>query len=1317
MTSTKKILLLLLPLGIVLLIATIYHSNNSEYADNTAVEPQISRRRRAIKPATIHYCKFNQYYDQEEGRCLGVPGGGKVLHIENGQSCGINVLKPHCKSSLYYHICKRDKSILAQCANRQIFDNRLQRCIYYDSSKLTPSIIPPDDYTYYDHVRMPRCTRYGRFPVPGHCSMFYTCDTNGHRLHQSVFKCPQNTGYQVDKGVCNIVADCVNDNSVDTTVCVPDAPGENVESSHLDEAVDEKEISEILEGSKASTDDPIVEKEENVNFKNFDDIITTTPVNIIGPLSENNYNDNDNDTEVSNNNASSLNPIKEDLISEGSDEKIMYSQTPNQLETMQKASDEGQNEEDESSLLNLRITSPLTTELDDTPHSITEQYRNNEDSTVMPSNFNDDSVDLYSTSTSNTQEPTPISDISPNINEKMQDAATEEYKNKEDSIVSSPNLNTDSVDLYSASTISNVPESISNRDVSLNADEKMQDAITEQNRSNEDSTMTPSIFNTHSVDSTPTISNVPESSPISDMLPNIGEKMQDVITEQYKNNENSTLTPSNFNTDSVDQYSAPTISNVQESTPISDVLSNINEKMQDAATEQYKSNEDSIVPPSNLNSDSVDLYSAPTMSNIPESSPISDVSPNVDEEMQDEATEQYRNNEDSIVTPSNFDTDSIDSASIINNVTASSPISDVSPNIDEEIQDAIPKQYRNNEDSTMTPSNFNTDSVDQYTPLIVSNVAESSPISDVSPNIDEEIQDAIPKQYRNNEDSTMTPSNFNTDSVDQYTPLIVSNVAESSPISDVSPNIDEEIQDAIPKQYRNNEDSTMTPSNFNTDSVDQYTPLIVSNVAESSPISDVSPNIDEEIQDAIPKQYRNNEDSTMTPSNFNTDSVDQYTPLIVSNVAESSPISDVSPNIDEEIQDAIPKQYRNNEDSTMTPSNFNTDSIDKYPAQTISNVPESSPISDVLPNVDEKMQDGITEEYRGNEDSIITPSTLNTDTVDQYLASTTVSNTAESSPIGSTSSKIDEEMQDAGTEQSKNNEDSTLMPSNWNSDLVDLYSAPTINNISESFPISDVSPNLDEKMKDAITEEYKNNEDSIVTPSNFNTDSVDKYSAPTVTDVSESPISDVPSNIDEKMQDAITEEYRNNEDSIITPPNLNTDSVDQYPVSTINNGAESSPINSMSPKIDEEMQDAATGQDRNNEDSTSNFNTDSITDSPRYDSDILSSPSTLAMLPPQAAVDQIATEGLSEATPSIDSKTVDTSSFTPDGVESFSARYLPDNTELYLTPTTESTFLKEVTDDIATTIHSIQEPSISDTDLVMQSSKDSTETSPTFVTE
>ncbi|XP_024866998.1 uncharacterized protein LOC112451572, partial [Temnothorax curvispinosus] len=460
MTSTMKTLLL--PLGILLLIAIVYRSSsNSGYTDDTernAVELQVIRRRRTLKPfiASIHCCKLNQYYDQEEGRCLGVPGGGKVLHVENRRSCGLNVLKPHCKSSLYYHICKRGKSILAQCASGQIFDNRLQRCVYYDSSKLTPNIIPPDSYMYFDRVRVPSCTRSGRFPVLGHCSMFYTCETNGHRFHQSVLKCPQNTGYQVDRGVCNIVPDCQNNNSVDT-VCVPDAPGENVESPSVDEAEERnvKETSEILDESTASADDPIVEKKENVNSKIYDDIITT-PGSITGTLLENN--DNDSNMDVSGS-------VKEVLVPDGSiDEEIMHSQVPNLPEPVQKTSDEGQNEENgSSSLLGLRIT-PSTTELNDAPHSITTSM-----TSIKPEYRANADVDSETTDTA------PFSSdsyILSKLNKATQDVTTEQYKNIKDSTMTLSNFNTEAIDPTSAI---NAPEFPPISDVSPNIDEKMQD--------------------------------------------------------------------------------------------------------------------------------------------------------------------------------------------------------------------------------------------------------------------------------------------------------------------------------------------------------------------------------------------------------------------------------------------------------------------------------------------------------------------------------------------------------------------------------------------------------------------------------------------------------------------------------------------------------------------------------------------------------------------------------------------------------------------------------------------------------------------------
>ncbi|XP_071564142.1 uncharacterized protein, partial [Temnothorax nylanderi] len=1230
-TSTMKTLLL--PLGISLLIAIVYHSSsNSGYTDDTernAVELQVIRRRRTIKPfiESIHCCKLNQYYDQEEGRCLGVPGGGKVLHVENRRSCGLNVLKPHCKSSLYYHICKRGKSILAQCASRQIFDNRLQRCVYYDSSKLTPNIIPPDSYMYFDRVRVPSCTRSGRFPVLGHCSMFYTCDTNGHRFYQSVFKCPQNTGYQVDRGVCNVVPDCQNNNSVDT-VCVPDAPGENVESPSVDEAEERnvKETSEILDESTASVDDPIVEKKENVNSKIYDDIIITTPGSITGTLLENN--DNDSNMEVSDS-------VKEVLVPDGINEEIMHSQVPNLPEPVQKTSDEGQNEENgSSSLLGLRIT-PSTTELNDAPHSITTSM-----TSIKPEYRANADVDSETTDTA------PFSSgsyILSKLNKATQDVTTEQYKNIEDS------------------------------------------------------TMTLSNFNTEAIDPAPAI-NAPEFPPISDVSPNIDKKMQDAPTEQYIN-EDSAVIPPNFNTDSVDSYSIPTISDVPESPPISEVSPNIDEKMQDVPTEQYKNNEDSAVIPPNLNTDSIDSYSAPTVSNVPESPPISEVSPNIDEKMQDVPTEQYKNNEDSAVIPPNFNTDPY-LASTISNVPESSPISEVSPNIDEKMQDVPTEQYKNNEDSAVIPPNFNTDpylasTINPYLASTVSDVPESPSISEVSPNVDEKMQDVPMEQYKNNEDSAVIPSNLNTDSIDSYSAPTVSEIPESPSIRNVSLNIDEKIQDAPTEQYKNDGDSAVIPPNFSTDSVDSYLTPTISNVPESSPISDVSPNINEEIQNVPTEQYKNNEDSTVIPSNFNTDSVDPYLTPTISDVPESPPISEVSPNIDEKMQDVPTEQYKNNEDSAVIPSNFNTDSVDPYLASTVSDVPESPPISEVSPNIDEKMQDVPTEQYKNNEDSTVIPSNFDTDSVDPYLTPT-ISDVPESPPISEVSPNIDEKMQDVPTEQYKNNEDSAVIPSNFNTDSVDPYLASTVSDVPESPPISEVSPNIDEKMQDVPTEQYKNNEDSTVIPSNFDTDSVDPYLTPTISDVPESPpISEVSPNIDEKMQDAPTEPYKNNEedasnfnteiyskdDSAVTLPNSNTEVVDPHLTSALDY-------------------------------------IPATTDSPRNDDfDVLSSTSTPVILPSQTAIDQLTTEGSLEAIPSIDSKLADTSLSTPDEVESIST-YSPENTDdLYLTPTPRSTLIsKEITAplDIATTIPSIQDPSISDTDLVMQNGQDSIEAPASF---
>lgn len=532
---------------------------------------QVSRHQRAISSTLIRYCKLNQYYDQEEKRCLGVPGGGKVLHVENGRSCGINILKPHCTSSLYYHICKHDKSILAQCANRQIFDSRLQRCAYYDSSRLTPSTIRPGDHKYYEHVNVlksfsiPNCTRLGQFPVPDHCSMFYTCDTNGHRLHQNVFKCPKNMGYQANRQVCTVVIDCENNDSVDSAICVPDAPDENVESLNSEEAIKEnvEEPTEISKESEIrSVSDSASKREESINANIYDDVISTPESIIDNPLSVDNYGDNNEDLyKVS----SPTQSIQDISTSDSIDE------TSNQALSPTESAQEIRNEKDDS-ILGLPITSLPTVEFrDNAPYSIM---------TSMTSTpvYN---TDINSNVDTKTADITPFSTISYKslkLDDKMQDITTEPYN--DDETMTLPNSNIETFDSYLPT---NTPFSSIN-DKSLKVDEETRDV-------------------TGAIDSyqTSTISNVPEFFPITNTPSKLYEEMQDT-TEEYRNNDDRTMALSNSNTGAIDSTS--TISSILEFPPIHEITKLYGE-MQDLTTEQYK-NDDRIVTPSNSNIEVVD---------------------------------------------------------------------------------------------------------------------------------------------------------------------------------------------------------------------------------------------------------------------------------------------------------------------------------------------------------------------------------------------------------------------------------------------------------------------------------------------------------------------------------------------------------------------------------------------------------------------------------------------------------------------------------------------------------------------------------------
>lgn len=174
--------------------------------DDTSKNIALRRVHRALKPDPP-ICSFNQYFDKEEGRCLGVTGGGRVLYINSTNTCSIKALQPHCTNPRYYYICKNDKTILAECIQGQHYDSRLQKCVHVDPEDLVSSTVQPNLDTF-ESIQLPQCKEPGPFPVPDDCTLFYTCETNGHRMFQSIFRCPKDMAYDTETKMCDFSSSC-----------------------------------------------------------------------------------------------------------------------------------------------------------------------------------------------------------------------------------------------------------------------------------------------------------------------------------------------------------------------------------------------------------------------------------------------------------------------------------------------------------------------------------------------------------------------------------------------------------------------------------------------------------------------------------------------------------------------------------------------------------------------------------------------------------------------------------------------------------------------------------------------------------------------------------------------------------------------------------------------------------------------------------------------------------------------------------------------------------------------------------------------------
>ncbi|XP_078052286.1 uncharacterized protein LOC144478351 [Augochlora pura] len=221
-------------------------------------------------------CNNTQYLDEEQNRCLDIIGGGTLLYINKTKSCGVNVLKPHCSNPKHYYICKKDKAIVAQCKEDQYFNYRLHKCVHFNDQEEVTERTYSDQHIF-DSIKLPACKKSGSFPVPNDCTLFFTCETKGRRMFQTIFKCPKTMTYDAGTEMCSISATCDDKYLNASSMCES-----NVESGitvlHREHESDIEEITEFVTTDYSSTSPGYTENiiDITVATNNYESEITTT---------------------------------------------------------------------------------------------------------------------------------------------------------------------------------------------------------------------------------------------------------------------------------------------------------------------------------------------------------------------------------------------------------------------------------------------------------------------------------------------------------------------------------------------------------------------------------------------------------------------------------------------------------------------------------------------------------------------------------------------------------------------------------------------------------------------------------------------------------------------------------------------------------------------------------------------------------------------------------------------------------------------------------------------------------------------------------
>lgn len=145
-------------------------------------------------------CPCGHYFDSKLTKCVAIPGGGEVVHVDYQGQCKNNYkgILSHPTQKQFYYICKDCAVLVVKCPRLKIYDPVLKYCVDIQNHC---SITVHDESN--GEVEAPRCKGPGRYAVPEYPEFYYMCTEDGDKFYRSIFKCPSGTQYDPDTQSCS----------------------------------------------------------------------------------------------------------------------------------------------------------------------------------------------------------------------------------------------------------------------------------------------------------------------------------------------------------------------------------------------------------------------------------------------------------------------------------------------------------------------------------------------------------------------------------------------------------------------------------------------------------------------------------------------------------------------------------------------------------------------------------------------------------------------------------------------------------------------------------------------------------------------------------------------------------------------------------------------------------------------------------------------------------------------------------------------------------------------------------------------------------